>query len=385
MQRAERKMCSKQISNDISYLLPWIEQEAPLDSGIGLIPDTFRIELPNLKIEPVLDCDILVGLENGSLRSPSKVLNTFLQSRAKKLFLFCISWLTKAALTDVVLNARSNLLDRSILLPKGAVLSLASQFSLLVLDKTRTGERTIRFVDATDIDATLSDITDSLKKCPQVEKNCERVILDREPLLASYHCAIASLRNAIGGSYTTLTDCASLTKSPSYLRQEGTDPIELACLSPADYSSIGYTLPCKSERKLFPQNRIDDEQFLRGSDILLFTQSNVGKLCIVDPSFAEKNWTGTSFTWIVRPRSLDPRVLYIYLSSRKVQQYLSACSRGTPLPALPVPQLKNLPIPEFSHDEQSCMITAFNDLDSIRRSMADLTLRARMILRSFYF
>ncbi len=370
-------------------LLTWLAPDFQPDARIGIIvPDGIKIDIFGFKIAPVLECDILISVEGGHNHfCPSDVLEPFMQSSARKLYLFSVSWMAKSAFVKAILNVESNLLDSSILLPRGVVRRPVPQFSLLILDKTRASEgRTdIVFIDATDMDmdVLLSD-KEILEKCPRVEKNFQNVILRREPLIASYHCASAKLLDVIGEKCTTLGECASLTKSPTFLRQK-TGPVELSCLSPVDFAQFGYTPRPKSrERKTFTRDRINNDQILHGRDILLVAQGNVGKLCIIDPDFGELSWTGTSFTWIIRPRSLDPRVLYIYLLLPEVQRYIVLCSRWQGIFTLAVPQLNLLPVPEFSSEQQTRMIAAFDELDDIRRSITELNLRAQNIIQGFY-
>ena len=285
--------------------------------------------------------------------------------------------------------------------------SLPIQFSLLILDKARrdANDRTdILFLDASSMDMgdlkaaakrgdreaarqIIEEITSSL---PQVKKDFRDVIRWEEPLLASYHCARLTLDNALPGSNRTIADCVDIIKCPSFLKTEGGKYVELSCLSPRDFAPYGFTsIPSSAEMKKFQVCRVKPEQHLRAYDILLVSQSNVGKLCIVDDSFNKGGWTGSSFTWIIRPKAdlsprLDPRALYIYLASMAVNGYLTACSKGSALPMLPVQSLRSLPVPLFSEKEQSDMIACFERLARIHRSITKLTARARMHLNAFY-
>ncbi len=390
------------------------EQEKAKDfaSGIGAF---------GLSVAPIPNCDVLLAVENdiGREKDYSRMLEEFGESRAQKMYLFCLNWLAKSALEKALHD--TNWLDRSILLPGRAVNpSLQTQYSLLILDKTRrdANDRTARrdandrtkilFIDASgmdieglrtaaedgDRDAARQIVENAESDLPRAEKDFRDVPRWNEPLLASYHCARRGLENVLGDSTETIGDYVEIIKCPSFLHPKGDEKLtELSCLSPKDFAPYGYTsAPSAAEKKSFPKVR--PEQFLRPDDILLVSQSNVGKLCIIDHSFEKNSWTGSSFTWIIRPNyrfPLDPRALYIYLASAAVNGFLAACSCGSALPLLPVQSFRNLPAPDFCavkhsfmKEEHSHMIKCFERLDEIRSQVKALSSEARALLSDSY-
>ncbi|MBO4334825.1 MAG: hypothetical protein J5846_03200 [Desulfovibrio sp.] len=326
------------------------------------------------------------------------MLEDFLQARARKMYFFCPPGLASAGFRDAVLDINANLLDASILLPPGILTGTQMQLSLFILDRTRSssGQKEIAFADASSLQIndilTLVDKGDA-KPARQiflevmdrsVRKDFRDVLLRKESILASQHCSQNVLARVLQGPHTSLADCAAIIKCPSFLQSRQGKTVELSCLSPRDFAPFGYTLPRDPEKKLFSSSRVQEDMYLKPRDIVMVAQRNVGKLCIIAPDFAEPAWTGASFTWIIRPRSCDPRVLWLYLSSKMIGDYLAGCARGSTMPMLPVKALQSIPVPDFPKKEQSAMLKAFEELEKARATLASLKSRTSALLNTFY-
>ncbi len=360
--------------------------------------------LPRLgfKAAPAGDCDVVLALETGYKRrgrgSPN-MLEDFLRSRARKMFFFCPPGLVTAAFRDAVLGIKANLLDISILLPPGMLAGTQTQLSLFILDKTRneSGRKEISFADASNLSiadlAALAGKGDAgaarqvfqgvMKRC--VRKDFRDVSLLKESILASQHCSQSLLQKILQGPHKRLADCAEIVKCPSFLQAQQGETVELSCLSPRDFAPFGYTsVPCEPEKKPFSRGRVSEDMLLRPHDIVLVAQRSVGKLCIIAPDFAEPAWTGASFTWIVRPKSYDPRVLWMYLSSKMIGNYLASCARGSTIPMLPAKVLQSLPVPDFPAEEEAAMLEAFQELEEARATLSSLMKKTHALLNAFY-
>ena len=335
-------------------------------------------------------------------RDPDEILSEFITSRAEKLFFFRPPQVPQT-FVDMVLDIDRNLLDRSIVLPYSFQTSgpdrfrtRIGNFSLFVLDKARIrdGRTEITFTDASSVKVTkicgvmAGGNREELRKLfkvlsenfPTTCKDFREIIIRKEPILPTFQ--IMKLR----GSFVPLQKCATLCRVPPYTRSavepagdgnEDSPPpetVEMNCLSPKHFASYGYTTPPpEGDRKLFPAGKIkEDRHLLRGSDILIIVQSNIGKICIIDPAFSKTAWTASSFTVIIRPKDpgkLDPRVLYMYLASKAVKQYLTSCASGGAVPLIHGEMLNNLPVPVFSDSEKENLTKNFEKLEAIRRSV----------------
>lgn len=386
--------------------------EGELEEKLGtIIADALKPF--GFKTAPFSECTVLLAVDmsvNPAMQAPLcgdsiTALADFRKSKAKKMYFYCHPHGLQSNFIKTILDIDTNLLDISIFLPRKFFQDgTADQFALLVLDKNRMqdGRKDIKFIDATNLQpaklkaAMASGETETVRTFfegifnggyPNAEKDFREIVIREEPVLAYYHCVGQALQKVLKGRYKRLVNCAYIIKSPSYLTHllRGQDTVELSCLSPRDFAAFGYTNPPSStETKAFSTNRIRPEHYLKPKDILLVGQRNVGKLCIIDSAFfSEKAWTGASFTIIIRPKEpedLDPRVLYMYLASEMVQQYLSACAGKSGLPMLPAHALKNLPVPVFSDAEKSDMVKAFDDLETARQLMA----KVGELQRKFY-
>lgn len=361
---------------------------------------------------PASDCTVLLAVDVGLRRklgeNCSDLLARFKSSNLlKKIFFFCLPNRSMATFRDQVLDIRANLLDASIFLPKKFFLRrIETQFSLLILDGKRNddGRTNVTFIDAShlpladlrkkmdsgDAEGVRSLYDNVFKDYPKAEKDFREIFILKESLLAFQHCTGQALRTVLQKQHTFLSDCADIVKSPPFLHlKEGDmksiDTVELSCLSPRDYAPFGYTRPRSSpEKKAFPKDKIEEQHRLKPHDILLVAQRNIGKICIIDPDFSEHTWTGASFTYIIRPKGhLDARVLYMYLASDMVRQYLTTCAVGGGIPMLPVKVLKTLPVPVFT-TEQAEMITDFDVLDTANRTISEITAQVSAILHKDY-
>ena len=413
-------MSSDHSEIDFKALCSWIVATCdPLTDSVGLaicdggeLEEKLRAEFADalkpfgFETASFSECDILLAIDislgprmkDMPPRGNSlKVLADFRQNKTQRMFFFCPPSRLKTDFIKTILDIDTNLLDVSIILPGKFFLNdLETQFALLILDKSRVddGRNDITFIDTTYLHsaklkaAMASGEAESVRSFfegvfngnyPKAKKDFREIIIREEPVLAFYHCTGQALQKVLNGKHTRLEKCADITKSPSYLHHlNDNKTVELSCLSPRDFAAYGYTSPPSSaETKAFPKCRIRNAQLLKPNDILLVVQRNIGKICIIEPSFSGNAWTGASFTYIIRPedpKMLDPRVLYMYLASEMVREYLAACCVGNSgVPLLPVQALTKLPVPLFSDTEKKGMIEAFNELDKANRTISQLS------------
>lgn len=129
----------------------------------------------------------------------------------------------------------------------------------------------------------------------------------------------------------------------------------------------------KPEKSLQLSGRMRDRaelQRLQPGDILLVSKGSVGKIGLVGND-CDKNWVASQSFQVVRLTHTNyiasSEYLFRYLSSPLVQEYLSEQITGTTIPVLKTADIKELPIPIVSLDEQKKIVQTHNKiLDSYK-------------------
>jgi restriction endonuclease S subunit len=111
-------------------------------------------------------------------------------------------------------------------------------------------------------------------------------------------------------------------------------------------------------KKLRLSGRMKDRaelQRLQPGDILLVTKGSVGKVGLVGGDCGD-NWVASQSFQVVRLTSSNyiakQEILYRYLSSPLIYNYLLEQLTGTTIPVVKTSDIKNLPVPNMPLDEQ---------------------------------
>ncbi|MCR4666888.1 MAG: restriction endonuclease subunit S [Desulfovibrio sp.] len=382
----------KLIPYNFGRLLTWLKMA--VRPGEKISPDPFswpegameRFSAKGLTTTSVTECDALASIVTRDTGAED-LLEKFLKCQAPRMYLFSTHSLIKSSFTKKVLDIDANLLDASILLPKDATCMPPGRVSLYVLDKMRIADKRtfVTFIDASELDIDKTPDID-LSAAPGAVKDFRDIVIKKEPVVASFHCAAPVLATVRERASRPLSKVAEIIRSPMYSSSPGSEAVDITCLSPRDFAPYGYTLPTSGEIRRYTTSAATGRCCIRANDILFVSQRNVGKVALIDPSFSEKFWCGSTFTFIIRCHDvIDPRVLFTYLSSDAARLHVEAVTAYSEIPRLSISHLRDMPIPLFSADEVNGMISAFDELERIRRELARLSLRAEELRRKYFF
>lgn len=119
-----------------------------------------------------------------------------------------------------------------------------------------------------------------------------------------------------------------------------------------------------------------EQQQLRPGDVLLISKGSIGRVALVGSECGD-NWVAGQVFLILRTQErglMKPEYLYRYLASPMVQQYLEEISSGAGIPILKANDIKNLPVPVPSPEEQKRVLDVhqqiMDEYDAIRAHQA---------------
>lgn len=124
-------------------------------------------------------------------------------------------------------------------------------------------------------------------------------------------------------------------------------------------------------------------QQLEPGDVILSVKGTIGRVGIVPDTVPGRDedefWSAGQSMMILRPRrdQILPEVLYEYLSSDLMQEHLHNLASGAVIQSFNMQDLKSLPVPVPSKDEQNRVASAFRDRldlhDEIQRIRGRIT------------
>lgn len=126
-------------------------------------------------------------------------------------------------------------------------------------------------------------------------------------------------------------------------------------------------------------NQAEKQKLLPG-DILLVSKGSVGKVSLVGMDCGE-NWVASQSFQIIRlkntPKVTYPEYLYMFLSSKLMQEFFKEHVTGTTIPVLKTNDIKTLAVPIPSLDKQAEVVSKHNSImanwKSIKTLKAEIT------------
>ncbi len=118
-----------------------------------------------------------------------------------------------------------------------------------------------------------------------------------------------------------------------------------------------------------------DQQKLQPGDILLTVKGNTGRVALV-PDGIPDNWVAGQVFQVIRLSKQSgitaPAYLFRYLSSPLVQAYLAGHVSGSAQPVLKTSDIKSLPVPMLSAEEQERVTDSHSSIDAAYKQIAEI-------------
>lgn len=144
---------------------------------------------------------------------------------------------------------------------------------------------------------------------------------------------------------------------PKTVKKDASGNADVAELRPSDISMRGDLLgSCRIVGVRQGAERNLDDQKLREGDVVFAHRGAIGRVCyITEHDIAEKDLWAAQSLLIFRPRKqssgnsrpyCDPRVLYMYLSTPKVQEGWPKLAIGDRSPAIPIGEVERFALPD---------------------------------------
>jgi type I restriction enzyme M protein len=192
---------------------------------------------------------------------------------------------------------------------------------------------------------------------------------------------------------TKLRDLVSFVRPP--LKQKVADSIDSNMVIDAlevtigDFPEYGYA---QTPNRIVTIDRDDNKDisnyFLKPRDILIAVKANTGKVAIVSEAVELEKympWVANQSCLILRCKDkIDPRVLFMYLSSEIGQYLLRSLSSGATIPLIQLARLKELQIVIPPRKEAEHIIRDFDRLVELQ-SQIEAVKQQQKILSSSYW
>lgn len=294
---------------------------------------------------------------------------------------------------------RENAIDMVIQLPGQTLLGASTPPVLIVLDHQRKQGAPITFVDASRL------VTDSARqRSKPLHRNLEfwdalsQLAMDSPPGPDSRQVSQSEIesndfdlsvnRYVMGNATQKIIDLenarplhevAEIVRAQTLKSEEGEDGqrfIEIGGRDIDDSGTINIEEPPKELHVAGRTRKRAEQQQLRPGDVLLISKGSIGRVALVGSDCGD-NWVAGQVFLILRTQErglMKPEYLYRYLASPMVQQYLEEIASGAGIPILKANDIKNLPVPVPSPEEQQRVLDVhqqiMDEYDAIRAHQA---------------
>jgi restriction endonuclease S subunit len=171
----------------------------------------------------------------------------------------------------------------------------------------------------------------------------------------------ATLKISDQESLRTLAEVAEIIRAQMLKGEEGEDGELFIEVGGRDIDASGQVRIEEPPKELHVAGRTRkraEQQLLRPGDVLLISKGSIGRVALVGDDCGD-NWVAGQVFLIIRTQErglVRPEYLYRYLASPMVQQYLGEIASGTGIPILKATDVKNLPVPVPSLQDQEHVI-----------------------------
>lgn len=300
----------------------------------------------------------------------------------------------------------SSILEAVIQLPGAIFSNTAIATCVLVFDISRNPEEPVLFYNADDEELAHSEG----RPLRRVVHQWERIVDEVLHRTQSDHCVranateikqqgydlsvsryvlsdatqrIKSLENTHSLSEVAQLIRAQLLKEDKELRGEVYLEVGMKDISPSGKIST-------PEKRMLLSGRVRDraeQQRLQPGDLLLAIKGNLGKVGIVGDDCGD-NWVAGQLFQVVRlsntTKTIEPEYLFRYLSSPLVQTYLHDQASGTTMAVLKTTDIKELPIPVPSAEEQQQVLETHRRIQQAYAQIAGIQSEINQLAREHW-
>lgn len=315
-------------------------------------------------------------------------------------------------------SLRQNLLEKNqieavISLPPALLFQTSIPFSIIVFDNQRSESNlTVSFVDGNDERFFAKDgrgrsrlvnwegLLDTLRQ-GEDESYVMRVpvqkILENNSYLEVSAYTLPPERKKtdriLSDSQTAdLSELVNFFRPP--LKQKIADTIDTDRCSEAleitigDFTEYGYAQAPTRIVSIEEDSNNESNYFLKPRDVLIAVKANTGKVAIVSDAAeltSDTPWIVNQSCLILRCKDkIDPRVLFMYLSSEMGQYLLKSLSSGATIPLIQLARLKKLQIVITPHDEAEQIIRDFDRLVELQSQIETVKQQQKILSSSHW-
>ena len=371
------------------------------DENIGLIFSDENISneisddlgLPHYSIDNASLLFVFSNTKKNEKDFVIKNIERFISGSAQRMILFVHASLVRTGtkrcqeIREYLVNLNSNYLETSILISYNQKF-----YGILILNKKQ--EKNILFINGKDIHFKKRQVLENFHSlftnyiCLEKNIDYRDVILNNQLIIESFNDDSEVKFGVCTRKEYHLSDCANVITSPIFdtmwQKKSKDEIISLQCLSSRYFSNFGYTNPKKTENKWYLKKNLNEKHILRPNDIVFVSLRNIGKTTIIDPDFIGEDIVSSNMTFIIRAKTIDPRILYMFLNSDIVLDYWKNCSLNENTPRVSISSLKNLPIPDFTNDEKTKIIENFKSIEENKQKLNLLTENGKEYFKNFY-
>jgi type I restriction enzyme M protein len=307
---------------------------------------------------------------------------------------------------------KKNQIEAVISLPPALLPQTQIPFSIIVLDNQQRSSNLVSFVNGNDERffakdgrgrsrlVNWRDLLDTLQQGEDessvVRVPVQKVLENNSYLEVSAYTSPPErkkIERVLSNSQTAnLNDLVTFIRPP--LKQKAVNEsnlnrgIEALEVTIGDFSEYGYAQA--PTRIVNVENDCDTKSnsFLNSGDILIAVKANTGKVAIVsDGKGLAKDipWIANQSCLIVRCKDkIDPKVLFMYLSSEMGRYLLRSISSGATIPLIQLARLKKLKIVVPPYQEAEQIIRDFDRMVELQLQKEDLTQEQRKIGSSYW-
>jgi len=388
-----------------------MQQASPLAEALAIICGAKMMQEPPESTQ--LTADVVLssppwGQKSHASRAANKgvttseglgLLNAWEQSRERAVVLVAphvLSRGTESQLREELV--RDSAIDMVIQLPDRTLWHTAMAPVLVVLDHQREADAPILFVDADRLLAderrspiwgrshnekfweALTRLVESRSE-GQGSRRVSKADIERNDCDLSvnrYVMGDATQKMADLDNARPLQDVAEIVRAQTLKSEEegGTLFIEIGGRDIDTNGQIRIEEPPKELHVAGRTRKRAEQQQLRPGDVLLISKGSIGRVAFVGSECGD-NWVAGQVFLILRTQERDlmkPEYLYRYLASPMVQQYLEEIASGAGIPILKANDIKNLPVPLPSQEEQKRVLDVhqqiMDEYDAIRAHQA---------------
>lgn len=155
----------------------------------------------------------------------------------------------------------------------------------------------------------------------------------------------------------------------------------------SDFPEYGYVRNPSRIIKLEKENKT--EYFLEPGDILISVKASSGKVAIVSDMVKDKEnrpWIANQSCLVLRclENKIDPKILFMYLTSNIGQYLLRSISSGASIPIIQLARLKELEIIIPTHEEQHKIMANFDRLVELQSQMDSIRQEQEQLNNSYW-